>query len=189
MSFPEKQIIFSEGQRSDSIFYIEKGAVKLTVTSRRGKEAIVSVFSRGDFFGESCVAPDQPVRSNNAVALTDTQALKIDRSVIIRTLIRDGRVCYGFVTYLLGRNQRIQQHLVNNLLESSEERLARVLFFLAQPGKVDSSARVSQQTLAEMIGTTRQRVNVLMKRFKKLGLIEYSNGLKVRNSLQNVFRS
>jgi CRP/FNR family transcriptional regulator, cyclic AMP receptor protein len=189
VSFPERQIIFSEGQRSDSIFYIEKGAVKLTVTSRRGKEAIVSVFSRGDFFGESCVAPDQPVRSNNAVALTDTQALKIDRSVIIRTLIRDGQVCYGFVTYLLGRNQRIQQHLVNSLMDSSEERLARVLFFLAQPGKFDSSARVSQQTLAEMIGTTRQRVNVLMKRFKKLGLIEYGNGLKVRNSLQSVFRS
>ncbi|HTU42536.1 MAG TPA: Crp/Fnr family transcriptional regulator [Candidatus Aquilonibacter sp.] len=186
---PEKQIIFSEGERSDSVFYIEKGTVKLTATSRQGKEAIIGVFSRGDFLGESCIASDQPVRLHNAVALTEVCVVKIGRDAIIRVLVEGGDACYSFVTYLLGRNARLSTELVNNLMESSEERLARVLLFLAQPGRIDSAAKVNQQTLAEMIGTTRQRVNVLMKRFKKLGLIEYGHGLKVHNSLRSVFRN
>jgi CRP/FNR family transcriptional regulator, cyclic AMP receptor protein len=187
--FPEKHIIFSEGERSDSIFYIERGTVKLTVTSKQGKEAIIGVFSRGDFFGESCIASDQPVRLYNAVTLTEVRAVKIGRSAIIRLLLRGGDACYAFVTYLLDRNARMSSDLVNNLMDSSEERLARALFYLAQPGRIDSAAKVSQQTLAEMIGTTRQRVNVLMKRFKKLGLIEYGHGLKVHTSLRSVFRN
>ncbi len=186
---PEKQIIFSEGERSDSLFYIEKGTVKLTVTSRQGKEAIIGVFSRGDFLGESCIASDQPVRLHNAVALTEVCVVKIGREAVIRVLVEGGNACYSFVTYLLGRNARMSTELVNNLMDSSEERLARVLFFLAQPGTIDSAAKVSQQTLAEMIGTTRQRVNVLMKRFKKLGLIEYGHGLRVHNSLRGVFKN
>lgn len=180
---------FSEGERSDSLFYIEKGTVKLPVTSRQGKEAILGVFSRGDFFGESCIASDQPVRLHTAVALTEVWVVKIGREAIIRVLVRGGDACYSFVTYLLGRNTRMATELVNNLMDSSEERLARVLFFLAQPGKIDSAAKVSQQTLAEMIGTTRQRVNVLMKRFQKLGLIEYGHGLRVNNSLRSVFKN
>jgi CRP/FNR family cyclic AMP-dependent transcriptional regulator len=187
--FSEKQIIFSEGERSDSVFYIEKGTVKLTVTTRQGKEAIIGVFFRGDFFGESCIASDQPVRLHNAVALTEVCLVKIGRSAIIRLLLGGGDASYSFVTYLLARNARMSAELVNNLVDSSEERLARVLFFLAQPGGIDSAARVSQQTLAEMIGTTRQRVNVLMRRFKKLGLIEYGHGLRVHNSLRSVFKN
>ena len=187
--FPEKQIIFSEGERGDSVFYIERGTVKLTVTSKQGKEAIIGVFSRGDFFGESCIASNQPVRLHNAVTLTEVRVVKIGRSAIIRVLVGGGDACYGFVTYLLGRNTQMSTDLVNNLMDSSEERLARALFFLAQPGRIDSEAKVSQQTLAEMIGTTRQRVNVLMKRFKKLGLIEYGHGLKVHTSLRSIFRN
>jgi CRP/FNR family transcriptional regulator, cyclic AMP receptor protein len=189
MCFSEKQIIFSEGERSDSLFYIEKGTVKLTVTSRHGKEAIIGVFYRGDFFGESCIASDQPVRLHNAVALSEVRALKIARSTIIPVLLRGGDACYGFVTYLLGRNTRMSVDLVNNLMDSSEERLARALFLLARSGKADFAARISQQTLAEMIGTTRQRVNVLMKRFKKLGLIEYGHGLKVHEALRSIFKN
>jgi len=187
ISFPARTLIFSAGEPSDSIFYIEKGAVKLTVTSRQGKEAIIGVLSRGDFFGESCIAPDQPVRFHTAVALTDLRAVKIDRTIMIRALLSGGEACYGFVTYLLGRNTRISADLVNNLIDSSEERLARALFFLAQPGRLDFASNVSQQTLAEMIGTTRQRVNVLMKRFKSSGLIDCSHGLKVNDSLRSVF--
>jgi CRP-like cAMP-binding protein len=188
VDFQMKQIIFSEGEPSDSIFYIEKGAVKLTVTSRKGKEAIIGVFSRGDLFGESCIASDQPVRFHNAIAVTKTRAIKIDRSIIVRALLGGGHVCFAFVTYLLGRNTRIQQELVNNLMDSSEERLARVLVSLAQPGKFDVPAKVTQQTLAEMIGATRQRVNVLMKRFRTLGMVDYDEGLKVNNSLRNLFQ-
>jgi CRP/FNR family transcriptional regulator, cyclic AMP receptor protein len=187
--FPEKQIIFSEGERSDSIFYIERGTVKLTVTSRKGKEAIIGIFSRGDFFGENCIASNQPVRLDNAVSLTEVRVVKIGRSAIVRLLFGGGDACYAFVTYLLDRNTRMSSDLVNNLMDSSEERLARVLFFLAQPGRIDSATKVSQQTLAEMIGTTRQRVNVLMKRFKQLGLIEYGHGLRVHNSLRSVFKN
>jgi CRP/FNR family transcriptional regulator, cyclic AMP receptor protein len=187
--FAGKEIIFSKGERSDSIFYVEKGMVKLTVTSRQGKEAIIGVFSRGDFFGESCIAPDQPARFHNAVALTNLRAVKIDRNAIMAALRAESDACYGFLAYLLRLNARIQDELVNNLLHSSEERLARTLIFLAQPGRLDFPAKVSQQTLAEMIGTTRQRVNVLMQRFKKLGLIEYGHGLEVRNSLRSVLRN
>jgi CRP-like cAMP-binding protein len=187
--FAERQIIFSEGDRSDSIFYIERGTVKLTVTSSHGKEAIIGLFSSGDFFGESCLASDQPVRFHNAVTLTDMRAMKIDRSAIIRALLNGGGDCYKFVTCLLDRNMRMQAELVNNLMNSTEERLARALFFLARPGHYDFPARVSQQTLAEMIGSTRQRVNMLMKRFKDLGMIEYTNGLKVQDSLRTIFRN
>ncbi len=185
--FPGKHIIFAEGERNDSLFYIEKGMVKLTATSRQGKDAIIGIFSRGDFFGESCIAADQPFRFHNAVALTDMRVLKIDRTAMIRALLGGGHACYDFVIYLLGRHTRIERDLVNNLMDSSEERLARVLFFLAQPGKFDPPPKISQQTLAEMIGATRQRVNVLMKRFKSSGLIEYGNGLKVNDSLRRVF--
>jgi CRP-like cAMP-binding protein len=187
VSFPGRQIIFSVGERGESIFYIERGIVKLTVTSRRGKEAIIGVFSRGDLFGEGCIASDQPVRFHNAVALTEVHVVKIHRTAVISALLAGGGACYNFVTYLLGRNTRIQADLVNNLMDSSEERLARVLFSLTQPGNCDSPAKVSQQTLAEMIGTTRQRVNVLLKRFRNLGLIEYTPGLKVHTSLRSIF--
>jgi CRP-like cAMP-binding protein len=189
VSFFEKQVIFSQGEQSNAIFYIEKGAVKLTVTSRRGKEAILAVLSREEFFGESCIASHRPVRFHNAVALTEMRAVKIERSLIVRALVADGPAGYGLLTCLLERNARLQDNLINSLMSSSEERLARILVLLSQPRKFDLPSKLTQQTLAEMIGTTRQRVNVLMNRFKNSGLIEYANGLKVHNSLRRVFRN
>ncbi len=172
---------------ADSIFYIEKRHGEAHGNVQAGKEAIIGVFSRGDLFGESCIASDQPVRFHNPVALTEVRAVKIDRSAIIRALFGGGGACYSFVTYLLDRNTRIQAELVNNLMDSSEERLARVLFSLAQPAILILHPRSVPQTLAEIIGTTRQRVNVLVKRFKNLGLVEYAHDLKVHDSLRSIF--
>ena len=189
--FRKKQIIFSQGDHSGSLFYIEKGCVKLSVTCRQGKEAIIGIFGRGDLFGESCLGGEQSVRFGNAISLTDVRALKIDRTVAVRILRTQPEASFCLVTYLLARNFRIREDLVNNLLNSSERRLARVLCMLAQShanGTNESSANVSQQTLAEMIGTTRQRVNFLMQRFRKLGFIEDAHGLKIGDSLQNLGR-
>jgi CRP-like cAMP-binding protein len=177
--FRKKQIIFSQGQRSDAIFYIEKGSVKLTVTSKHGKEAVVGIFHAGHIFGESCLVAEPPVHFHNAIALSDMRAMKIDGDAFKRTLLASGTVSYVFITYLLGRYAQIQEDLVNNLLSSSEERLARALVYLAQSGKEmkgESAPRLSQQTLADMIGTTRQHVNHLMVRFRKLGLVEGTSG-------------
>jgi CRP/FNR family transcriptional regulator, cyclic AMP receptor protein len=171
--FRKKQIIFSEGDHSDAIFFIEHGIVKLTVTSDQGKEAVIGVFDGGHLFGEGCLAPDQPVRFHNAIALTDMRVTKIDRQVIIRSLRGDGERCYRLVTYLLHRNVQVQEDLVTNLLYPSEVRLSRVLLSLTnslERDKTEHFPKLSQQTLAEMIGTTRQRVNVLLKQFKSSGL-------------------
>jgi CRP-like cAMP-binding protein len=167
--FRRKQIIFSEGDRSDAIFFIEHGIVKLTVTSDQGKEAVIGIFDGGHLFGESCLSSDQPVRFHNAIALTDMRVAKIDRQVMVRSLRAGGESCHRLVTYLLRRNMQIQEDLVNNLLYPSEVRLTRVLLSLTKSlerDKTEHFLKLSQQTLAEMIGTTRQRVNVLMKQFK-----------------------
>jgi len=192
--FRKKQVIFSQGDSSGSLFYVETGCVKLSVTCRQGKEAIIGIFGRGDLFGESCLGGAQSVRFGNAISLTDVRAVKIDRAVAVHILRTQPEASFSLVTYLLTRNFRIREDLVNNLLNSSERRLARVLCMLAQSdangtnGTNESSANVSQQTLAEMIGTTRQRVNFLMQRFRKLGFIEDAHGLKIGDSLQNLGR-
>jgi CRP/FNR family transcriptional regulator, cyclic AMP receptor protein len=187
--FRKKQTIFSQGQRSDAIFYIEKGSVKLTVNSKHGKEAVVGIFHAGHLFGESCLAEaEPPVRFHNAIALSDMRAVKIDGDAMKRTLLASGTVSYAFITYLLGRYAQIQEDLVNNLLSSSEERLARALVYLAQYGKEtkgESAPRLSQQTLADMIGTTRQHVNHLMVRFRKLGLVEDTSGSESHKPLRD----
>jgi CRP-like cAMP-binding protein len=173
--FTRNQIIFSQGDRSEALFYIEKGCVKLTVTSQQGKEAIIGIFNRGDLIGESCLGRGQPVRFGNAVAVTDTRAVKIDRKALIPILRTRAQASYVFITYLLARNTRTREDLVHNLLNSGERRLARVLSVLAQSeakGTCHSSPKVSQQTLGEMIGATRQQVNVLMQRYRKSGFVE-----------------
>jgi CRP/FNR family transcriptional regulator, cyclic AMP receptor protein len=187
--FRKKQIIFSEGDRSDAIFFIEHGIVKLTVTSDQGKEAVIGVFDGGHLFGESCLAPDQPVRFHNAIALTDMRVAKIDRQVIIRSLRGGGERCYRLVTYLLRRNVKIQEDLVNNLLYPSEVRLLRVLLSLTNSLECDKTEyfpKLSQQTLAEMIGITRQRVNVLMKNLKSSGLINRKGKLTAQRFRRNI---
>jgi CRP/FNR family cyclic AMP-dependent transcriptional regulator len=172
-SFERKQIIFSHGDRSECIFYIEKGLVKLTATSRHGKEAIIGLFGRGHFFGESCLNSEHPVRYHNAVALTDMRVRTIGRSAMIRLLRAGGQASYDFTRYMLNRCTRIEDELTNQLLSSSTERLARVFYLLAlaqQESGVEPIAKLSQQTLAEMIGTTRQRVNVLIRHFRESAL-------------------
>jgi CRP/FNR family transcriptional regulator, cyclic AMP receptor protein len=175
VSFSKNQIIYSQGQRSDALFYIEKGSVKLTVTSEEGKEAVIGIFQSGHLFGESCIVPERPVRFHNAIALSDMRAIKVDGDAMIRTLLASSKVSYFFMTYLLDRYAHVQEDLVNNLLGSGAKRLARALLYLAEsgtPGEGESLPRLSQQTLAEMIGTTRQHVNHLMVRFRKQGLVK-----------------
>ena len=164
--FGKNQTIFSHGDRSSDLFYIEKGCVKLTMTCRQGNEAIVGFFERGDFFGESCLGRDKPIRFGTAIAITGLRAVKIDSKAMIRVLRLRFRTRS---LHLLARNTRIREDLVDNLLNSSEQRLARVLYMLfksAAKGSTESSPKVNQQTLGEMIGATRQRVNFLMQRLR-----------------------
>jgi CRP/FNR family transcriptional regulator, cyclic AMP receptor protein len=187
--FGKNQTIFSHGDRSSDLFYIEKGFVKLTVSCRQGNEAIVRFFERGDFFGESCLGRHNPVRFGNAIAITELRTVKIDRKAVIRVLRTEAQVSYSFITHLLARNARIREDLVDSLLNSSEQRLARVLCMLsksAAKGSTEFSPKVNQQTLAKMIGATRQRVNFLMQRFRRLGLIEDADGLRVHDALLNL---
>jgi CRP-like cAMP-binding protein len=182
VSFSKNQIIYSQGQRSDALFYIEKGSVKLTVASKEGKEAVIGIFQSGHLFGESCVAPKRPVRFHNAIALSDMRAIKVDGDAMIRTLLASSRASYSFITYFLDRYAHVQEDLVSNLLGSGAKRLARVLQYLAEsgtPGEGECLPPLSQQTLAEMIGTTRQHVNHLMVRFRKLGLVEGDHDTRV----------
>jgi len=156
--FRRNQTIFSQGEGSDAIFYIEKGSVKLTITSEEGREAIVGVFGGGDFFGESCIASDRPVRFHTAIAITDTRVVKIRRDAIINALRASSDALYAFVSSLLRRDARIQQDLAIYISETGKKRLARALLTRAR------FAKFSQQDWADMIGLTRQRVNVLLQR-------------------------
>jgi CRP/FNR family transcriptional regulator, cyclic AMP receptor protein len=167
--FRKKQVIFSHGDSSDAIFYVEKGTVKLTLASASGKEAFIGLHDAGDFFGESCLAPEKPTRFHTATAVTDMQVLKVDRAAMIRILRTNAEFAYGFISHLLKRNQQIQEDLVNNLLSSSEERLAQVLSSLNRSARSGGKLvpRLSQQDLANMVGITRQRTNVLIKRLRK----------------------
>lgn len=168
--FRKKQIIFSRGDRSDSMFCVEKGTVKLTIVCANGREAFVGLLAEGHLFGESCLSSGRPVRFHTATAVTDMQALNVDRVPIIRALRTNADFAYAFTTYLLRRNEQIQQDLANSLLNSAEERLARVLSSLNQLGQSkerDLVPRLSQQDLANVIGVSRQTVNALMKRLKE----------------------
>lgn len=182
--------VFSQGDVADSVFYVQKGRVRLTVVSKRGKEATIALLGTGDFVGEECIAAIQPQRMATATALTPATVLRIERQEMVRVLSRERALSEVFVTYLLARNVRIQEDLIDQLFNSSEKRLARALLLLARFGKESKPEmvipKISQETLAEMVGTTRSRVSFFMNRFRKLGFIEYNGELSVHGSLLNV---
>ena len=184
------QTIFSQGDAANAVFYVQKGKIRLTVISKRGKEATISLLGAGNFLGEECIATIQPQRMATATALTPASVLRIERTEMIRVLHEEKLFSEVFVTYLLARNSRIQADLVDHLFNSSEKRLARALLLLAQFGKEGAPETVipklSQEALAEMIGTTRSRVSFFMNRFRKMGFIEYNGSLSVHSSLLNV---
>jgi CRP/FNR family cyclic AMP-dependent transcriptional regulator len=187
---PKKQTIFAQGDPSDAVFYIQNGKVKLTVVSNDGKEATIGILSEGDFFGEGCLA-GQSRRMASATALTDAAVLRIEKSAMMRVLHREHTLSDMFVAYLLARNIRYEEDLVDQLFNSSEKRLARILLLLAHFGKEGTPEtvvpKIGQETLAEMVGTTRSRVSFFMNRFRKLGFIDYnSKGLQVHSSLLNI---
>ena len=189
--FPKKQIIFVQGDLADAVFYIQTGKVKLTVVSKTGKEATIGILGDGDFFGEGSLA-GQGLRMGAATALTDCAVLRIDKKAMMKALHREHEFSDMFVAYLLARNIRYEEDLVDQLFNSSEKRLARILLLLARFGKegVPETVipKVSQESLAEMIGTTRSRVSFFMNRFRKLGFIDYHAGdaLQVHSSLLNI---
>jgi CRP/FNR family cyclic AMP-dependent transcriptional regulator len=187
--FRKKQAIFSQGEPADSVMYIEKGSVKFTVVNESGKEAVVAVFGPGDFFGEGGLA-GQKLRMGTATAIVPTTVLIIGKDEMTRLLHAEHDLSDRFITHMLARNIRVEADLIDQLFNSTEKRLARILLLLARYGKEDQPERVlqkvSQETLAEMIGTTRSRVNLFMNKFKKLGFIEYNGGIKINKSLLTV---
>jgi len=190
MLFPNRQTIFAQGDIADAVFYIQMGKVKLTVVSKIGKEASIGILGEGDFFGEGSLA-GQALRMGSAIAIADCAILRIDKKAMMEALHREHAFSDMFVAYLLARNIRYEEDLVDQLFNSSEKRLARVLLLLAHFGKegVPDTVvpKISQETLAEMIGTTRSRVSFFMNRFRKLGFVNYGeNGLQVHSSLLNV---
>ena len=186
---PKKQILFSQGEAGESVFYIQAGQVKLTVVSPEGKEAVVALLERGAFFGESCLA-GPTVRTTTAIAVEDSCLVRIDKDAMIRVLHEEPTFAELFMSYLLANNIRIQEDLVDQLFNSSEKRLARVLLLMAHFGKEGTSEaiipKISQEVLAEMIGTTRSRVSFFMNKFRKLGFLDYNGGVHVHSSLLNI---
>jgi len=193
LAVSKKQVIYTQGDAADAVFYIQKGKVKLTVVSKIGREATIGILSEKNFFGEGALA-GQALRMGSASAITDCEVLRIERRAMMAALHREHAFSDMFVAYLLARNIRYEEDLVDQLFNSSEKRLARVLLLLAHFGKegVPESVvpKISQETLAEMVGTTRSRVSFFMNRFRKLGFIHYAGGLEgglqVHSSLLNV---
>jgi CRP-like cAMP-binding protein len=181
-------VIFAQGDPGNDIRYIQKGAVKLSVLSRIGKEAVVAILAAGDFFGEGALA-GQPVRIGTATAVAASSVLVIERESMVQLLHEQPAFSDRFISYMLTRNMRIEADLVDQLFNSSEKRLARTLLLLARYGQVNpprTLPKISQETLAEMIGATRSRVNFFMNKFRKLGFIEYNGGLKINSSLLSI---
>ena len=182
-------VIFVQGTPADAVFYIQKGKVKLTVLSEQGKEAVVAAMSPDEFCGEGCLT-GQPLRMATAVAMTECEIMRLDKEVIIRVLHDEPAFSEMFVSYLLARTIRVEEDLTDQLFNSSEKRLARALLLLANFGKEGRPEtiipKVSQETLAEMIGTTRSRVNFFMNKFRKLGLIDYNGHIEIHSALLNV---
>ena len=187
--FRKKEVIFSQGDPAQNVLYIQTGGVRLTVVNETGKEAVVAVLQPGDFFGEGCLA-GQPLRIGTATAITATTILSIERKEMIRVLHAEHAFSDRFISYVILRNIRIEEDLVDQLFNSSEKRLARTLLLLARYGKEDKPhgvlPKVPQEMLAEMVGTTRPRVNFFMNKFRKLGFIKYNGGLQVNTSLLSV---
>ena len=190
LTFSKKQTIFAQGDMADSVFYIQVGKVRLSVVSKAGKEATLCILGEGEFFGEGGLA-GQPLRMGSATAMMDCEVLRIDKQAMMMALRREHKLSDLFVAYLLARNIRYEEDLVDQLFNSSEKRLARVLLLLAHFGKEGLPetviAKISQETLAEMIGTTRSRVSFFMNRFRELGFVDYDgSGMQVHRSLLNV---
>lgn len=187
--YRKNQRVFSQGDPADAVFFIRNGKVKLTVVSKQGKEAVVGILGTDDFFGEGCLA-GQPLRTVTATAMSACAIVRLEKRNTIRALHDEPTFSELFLTYLLSRNIRLEQDLVDQLFNSSEKRLARVLLLLANFGKEGKPepvlAKISQETLAEIIGTTRSRVNYFMNKFRKMGLINYNGGLHVHSSLLNI---
>ena len=187
--FARGAVIFAQGDSARHIFYLHTGTVKLSVLATTGKEAVVALLGPGDFFGEGLLA-DQPIRISTARAVTPIATLRIPKSEMVRLLHDHAEFSDRFISHMLSRNIRIEEDLVDQLFNSSEKRLARALLLLARYGKEDTTGRtlpkLSQETLAEMVGTTRSRVNFFMNKFRKLGFIEYNGGLKIHNSLISI---
>jgi CRP/FNR family cyclic AMP-dependent transcriptional regulator len=187
--YRRKGSIFAQGDAADSIYYIHKGKVKLTVTSKQGKEAVIAILGAGDFIGEGCLAA-QPVRMANADAMSESSIMRLQKSAVLQVLHAEPVFAQMFLHYVLSRNIRIEEDLMDQFFDSSEKRLARVLLLLANFGKEGTPAlvipKVSQETLSEMVGTTRSRVSFFMNRFHKLGFIDYNGGVEVHSSLLNV---
>ena len=191
LQYPKNKVIFAQGEHCDAVFYIQDGRVKVTVLSTQGKEATIALLGPGDFMGESCITSDQPLRMSSALPLTDCRILRIEKTTMLKVLHREHAFSDLFVAYLVSRNNHIQEDLIDQLFNSAEKRLARTLLLLARFGKEgrteNVAPKISQGTLAEMVGTTRARVNFFMNRFRQLGLIDYnSGGLEVHSSLLDI---
>jgi len=189
ISFTKGQTIFAQGDSADSVFYIQNGKVKLTVVATNGKEATIGILNEGDFFGEGCLT-GQALRMCSVTAITDCTVMRINKKSMMEVIHRERTFSDMFVAYLLTRNIRYEEDLVDQLFNSSEKRLARVLLLLARFGKEGEPEvaipKISQETLAEMVGTTRSRVNFFMNRFRKLGFVRYNGELEVHSSLLSV---
>jgi CRP/FNR family transcriptional regulator, cyclic AMP receptor protein len=186
----KKQALFSQGEAADAVFYLLGGKVKLTVLSSKGKEAVIAILGQGDFFGEACLT-GQLVRTASATALEESTIMRIDKAAMIRILREEPTFAELFISHLLARNIRIEEDLVDQLFNSSEKRLARILLLLAHFGKENMVEelivpKISQETLADMVGTTRSRVSFFLNKFRKLGFIDYNGGLRIRSSLLNI---
>jgi CRP-like cAMP-binding protein len=191
--FRRHQTIFAQGDGGDSLFYIQSGVVRLASVPQpgkgKGKEAVIGILARGECFGEGCLSAQHSVRTHTAVALSDLRLLQVGRDSLLDAIHAKPDVGYAFIAYLLARSAQIQADLANNLLDMSERRLARVLLSPPENDGTGRVSKISQQTLAEMIGVSRQRVNFLMKRFRRLRLIDDQHGLKVRSSLKRLART
>jgi CRP-like cAMP-binding protein len=189
VDYHKNRVVFAQGDKADAIFYVQKGKVKLTVISKQGKEAVVAILGDHEFFGEGCLTA-QPLRMATATTLTPCAILRLEKPAMLRVLHTEPTFAQRFITHLLARNIRIEEDLVDQLFNSAEKRLARALLLLANFGKEGRPEailpKISQETLAEMIGTTRSRVSSFMNKFRKLGFIEYNDGLEVHSGLLNV---
>ena len=190
LALSKKEILFSQGDSADAIFFVQHGRLRLTVVSKNGKQATIALLGPGDFVGEDCVAAANSKRLATASAITETTLLRIDREEMLRVLHQEHALSDVFCSFLLARNARIQEDLIDQLFNSSEKRLARILLLVAQFGKEGKPEKVipnlSHQMLAQMVGTTRSRITFFMNRFRKLGFIQYNGEMQVHSSLLNI---
>ncbi len=191
LTLKKNAVAYAQGDPADALFYVQRGQLRVTVTSANGKEATIALVGAGEFVGENCMVSAHPVRLATATAMTDCALLRISKADMVRVLHEQHELSDMFVSFLLTKNARIQADVVDQLFNSSEKRLARILLLLAQFGKESKPEtvvpKISQEVLAEMIGTTRSRVSFFMNRFRKLGFIEYNGEIRIHNTLLNIF--